>query len=260
MEPRGNYLIKPLKDLGCGAFGRVEKVEVYNTAGHLSGEYARKVLSVNPALLNEYFSVDDWKRRFKREVDYQAKCSHDHVVRIYIHHLNIEHPWFVMELAETDLKNELKSNTLSDDEKLLALKMVLSGVKYIHDEGLLHRDLKPENILKFEGGCYKISDFGLIKSMDSKAQSDFLSGVLQDKKMGIGTVKYMSDEAKRGVYTQKSDIYALGVIISEMNLSHIDGITTLIEKSAAFLPRTRYDSVDEMIEILDEIIAARRGK
>lgn len=78
--------------------------------------------------------------------------------------------------------------------------------------------------------------------------------------MGIGTVKYMSDEAKRGVYTQKSDIYALGVIISEMNLSHIDGITTLIEKSAAFLPRTRYDSVDEMIEILDEIVAARRGK
>ncbi|MBQ4781929.1 protein kinase [Pectobacterium versatile] len=260
MELRGNYLIKPKSDLGFGAFGRVEKVEVYNTDGHLCGEYARKVLSVNPVLLNEYFSVDDWKRRFKREVDYQAKCNHNHIVRICIHHLNIENPWFVMELAETDLRSELKLNSLSDDEKLSALKMVYEGVGYIHDKGLLHRDLKPENILKFDGGCYKISDFGLIKSMDSKAQTEFLSGVLQDKQMGIGTPKYMSDEAKRGVYTPKSDIYALGVITSEMNLSHIDGITALIDKSAAFTPRSRYDSVFEMIDILDGIIAARRGK
>lgn len=259
MEPRGNYIINPLKDLGCGAFGRVEKVEVYNTAGHLSGEYARKVLSVNPVLLNEYFSVEDWKRRFRREVDYQAKCNHDHVVRICIHNLDCEHPWFVMELADTDLRNELRSNVLSDDEKLSALQMVFKGVQYIHSKGLLHRDLKPENILKFDGGCYKISDFGLIKNMDSKAQSDFLSGVLQNKKAGIGTAKYMSDEAKRGVYTQRSDIFALGVIISEMDLGHIDGISALIDKSAAFLPRSRYDSVNEMIDILDEIVATRRG-
>ena len=260
MEPRDNYIIKPISELGFGAFGRVEKVEVFNRVGHLCGEYARKKLSVNPALLNEYFSVDDWKRRFKREVDYQAKCLHDHIVPIYIHHLNIENSWFVMELAKTDLRSELKADSLSDDEKLSALQMVFRGVKYIHDKELLHRDLKPENILKFEGNCYKISDFGLIKSMDSKAQSDFLSGVLQNKNMGIGTAKYMSDEAKRGVYTIKSDIYALGVIISEMNLSHIDGMATLIDKSAAFMPRSRYDSVAEMIEVLEHIVAARRGK
>lgn len=137
--------------------------------------------------------------------------------------------------------------------------MVFSGVFYIHENGMLHRDLKPENILKFSDGCYKISDFGLIKKLDSEAQSNFLSAVLQNKEIGLGTPKYMSDEAKRGVYTQKSDIYSLGVITSELNISHIDGINALIDKSAAFVPRSRYDSVAEMIDILDDIIA-RRGE
>lgn len=75
--------------------------------------------------------------------------------------------------------------------------------------------------------------------------------------MGIGTPKYMSDEAKRGIYTEKSDIYSLGVITSEMNIAHIDGINALIDKSAAFTPRSRYDSVAEMIDVLDGIIARR---
>lgn len=259
METRGNYQIKPIRELGRGAFGRVEMVEVYNTLGHLSGIYARKVLAVKAALINELFSVEDWKMRFEREVKYQAKCVHNNVVPIRIHHLNAENPWFVMGLAQSDLRTELNSQILTDDEKLTVLRMVFSGVKYIHDKGMLHRDLKPENILRFDDNCYKISDFGLIKKLDSEAQSNFLSEVLQNKEMGIGTPKYMSDEAKRGVYTPKSDIYSLGVITHEMNLSHIDGINALVDKSAAFTPRSRYDSVAEMIEILDGVIARRAG-
>ncbi|VVT53960.1 hypothetical protein UYSO10_4973 [Kosakonia radicincitans] len=257
METRGNYQIKPIRELGRGAFGRVELVEVYNTLGHLSGKYARKVLSVNAALINELFSVEDWKQRFEREVNYQAKCSHDNIVPICIHHLKAENPWFVMNLAQSDLRTELDSNVLDDDEKLNVLSMVYRGVRYIHENGMLHRDLKPENILRFEEKCYKISDFGLIKKLDSEAQSNFLSEVLQNKEIGIGTPKYMSDEAKKGVYTIKSDIYALGVITHEMNISHIDGINALVDKSAAFTPRSRYDSVAEMIEILDGVIARR---
>ncbi|AFH14943.1 protein kinase [Cronobacter sakazakii] len=257
METRGNYQIKPIRELGRGTFGRVELIEVYNTLGHLSGMYARKVLSVNPALINELFSLEDWKQRFGREVKYQAKCSHDNVVPIYIHHLNAESPWFVMGLAQSDLRTELDDKILTDDDKLGILRMVFCGVKYLHENGMLHRDLKPENILRYSKKCYKISDFGLIKKLDSEAQSNFLSEVLQNKEIGIGTPKYMSDEAKKGIYTIKSDIYSLGVIANEMNISHIDGINALIDKSAAFTPRSRYDSVAEMIDILDGIVAGR---
>lgn len=257
MESRGNFLVKPISDLGHGNFGRVEKIELYTASGNLSGEYARKILSVKPALVGEIFSIDDWKRRFEREVKYQAKCNHDNVVRVCIHHLNAENPWFVMDLAESDLRKDILAKSLSDDEKLSAIRMVLNGVQYIHSQGYLHRDLKPENILKYRDGVYKISDFGLIKNINTEQQSAFLSDILQNNGMGIGTLNYMSDEAKRGVYTTKSDIFSLGVIISEMQLSHIDGINTLIDKSAAFTPRTRYDSVADMIGILDGIITRR---
>ncbi|MGK3134855.1 serine/threonine-protein kinase [Pantoea trifolii] len=255
MEPRGNYLINPISELGRGAFGRVEKVEVFNTQGYFSGFYARKVLDVNPRLISELISLKDWKMRFEREVKYQAKCSHSHIVPVCIHHLNVEHPWFVMELAEKDLRKEIISDTLSDIEKLNVLRTVLLGVSYIHGKSLLHRDLKPENILKYPDGSYKISDFGLVKNTDPEAQSAFLSNVLADLEIGMGTPDYMAPEAKKGNYTEKTDIYALGVIINEMNLSHINGIDEMVGKSAAYKPAARYNSVQMMIDALDPIIA-----
>ncbi|BCL48877.1 serine/threonine-protein kinase [Citrobacter koseri] len=259
MEPRGNYLIRPIRELGHGTFGRVEMVEVFNTRGHYSGRYARKVLSVNPALIGELFSLDDWKRRFEREVRYQAACSHDNVVPVCIHHLTIENPWFVMGLAESDLRSEMVQGQLSDINKLIILRMVFKGVEYIHSRGYLHRDLKPENILRYSDGCYKISDFGLVRNINSEAQSAFLSNILQDRAIGIGTPEYMSPEAQRGTYTEKSDIYALGVIINELNVSHIHGIGALIDRSTAYVPNARYESVKQMIEVLDSIIARITG-
>lgn len=123
MEARGNYLIKPIQEIGHGTFGRVERIEVYNTAGHLSGEYARKVLSVNPALINDLFSVDDWKKRFEREVKYQAKCTHSNVVPICIHHLTVENPWFVMALAESDLRSQISELNLTQIFFLMMLSL-----------------------------------------------------------------------------------------------------------------------------------------
>lgn len=255
MDPRGNYLIKPIDELGQGTFGRVEKVEVYNTLGHFSGFYARKVLSVNPKLINHLFSLDDWKRRFEREVRYQAACTHDNVVPVCIHHLSIDNPWFVMELAECDLRKQMNEGVLTDRDKLEMLRMVLKGVEYIHTNGYLHRDLKPENILMYPDGCYKISDFGLVKTINSEAQSAFLSNILQDRSIGIGTPEYMSPEAQRGTYTEKSDIYALGVIINELNLKDAPGIGAIVDRSTAYVPNARFESVTQMLSDLDSVIA-----
>lgn len=126
--------------------------------------------------------MHDWIKRFEREVKYQAECSHDNVVHIYIHHLNAENPWFVMGLAQSDLRTELNSHILADDEKLNVLRMVFSGVKYIHEKGMLHRDLKPENILRYSDKCYKISDFGLIKNSTQKHNPTFFLRCFKIKK------------------------------------------------------------------------------
>ena len=43
------------------------------------------------------------------------------------------------------------------------MKQILTGMAFVHQQGICHRDLKPENILISEAGVVKICDFGSAK-------------------------------------------------------------------------------------------------
>ncbi|MCA6941343.1 serine/threonine protein kinase [Pectobacterium polaris] len=244
-EAHGNYVVKPIKKIGRGGFGYVEKIELLNSDGAVCGIYARKVFSPqDPSYRDEFI------RRFEREVLYQADCSHTNIVPIYIHHLTGDAPWFVMDLAESDLTTELTSGKLTVKEKINAIRMVLQGVAYLHDHNYWHRDLKPQNVLKFNNGTFKISDFGLVKNADKKAESEVITKVASI----MGTERYMAPEVFAGIYSEKTDIFALGVLVEDMDLSAVPGIDDLITKSTARKPPKRHASVHEMLADLDYIV------
>ena len=46
------------------------------------------------------------------------------------------------------------------------MKQILTGMAYVHSQGISHRDLKPENILMNDKGVVKICDFGSAKFLD----------------------------------------------------------------------------------------------
>ncbi|WP_034250524.1 protein kinase domain-containing protein, partial [Arsenophonus nasoniae] len=167
--------------------------------------------------------------------------------------MEIDNPWFVMELSQTDLRKELSENTLDINKKMEITKMILKGVNYVHQKGYLHRDLKPANILKFNNDVYKISDFGLIKNSNNESESEVLTKI----QVALGTVDYMSPEAKKGEYSIQSDIYALGVIMEEMDISAIDGVDDIIRKSTNLRCKDRYQSVSEMLAALNNVIERR---
>ncbi|QMV54089.1 protein kinase domain-containing protein [Ewingella americana] len=255
MESRGGFQIKPIKEIGGGTFGRVEKIELYTMSGRLSGEYARKILSINKDIVGSIFSQDEWIRRFEREVTYQARCqASSHVVPVLIHKLDAEFPWFVMPLAESDLLSEIKNNSLDDEQKLNVIKMTLKGVEFIHRKGWNHRDLKPENILKFPDGSYKVSDFGLVRQDDPAAASEVLTNIA----VSMGTEGYKAPEVSSGVYNKKTDIYAIGAIINKLNLSHIDGIDAMISRATEYRPIARYDSVSSMLVDLESVTKGKK--
>jgi len=234
----GNYEFKIVKEIGSGTFGFVEKIELFNVAGNRCGFYARKSLKeLGPEL------QDQFKRRFSREVTYQASCVHTNIVNVYLCNLKIENPWFIMDLAEADLHKDLLSNSMSLEQKASALNMIFEGVKYMHRRGYLHRDLKPFNVLRFSGDIYKISDFGLVKNLDKERESELITKMMDD---GMGTPYFMSPEAKMGIYSHQSDIYALGLIMEFMGISDSQAVNKIFQKSTMYRPADRYSSVSEM--------------
>ena len=85
------------------------------------------------------------------------------------------------------------------------MKQVLGAINYCHDKKIAHRDLKPENVLL---ATPKELDLRLI---------DFGTSQLfeQGKTMSqtFGTPYYIAPEVLKGKYTEKCDIWSLGVIL-----------------------------------------------
>lgn len=86
------------------------------------------------------------------------------------------------------------------------MKQVLSGINYCHQKNIVHRDLKPENLLldKDENNPkIKIIDFGTSQYFDPETQMS----------QKFGTPYYIAPEVLKKKYTEKCDVWSLGVIL-----------------------------------------------
>ncbi|EGE06532.1 ste/ste11/ste11-unclassified protein kinase [Trichophyton equinum CBS 127.97] len=91
-------------------------------------------------------------------------------------------------------------------------RQVLSGLAYLHDQGILHRDLKADNILLDLDGACKISDFGISKKSDNIYGNDVTNSMQ-------GSVFWMAPEVVQSQgqgYSAKVDIWSLGCVVLEM--------------------------------------------
>ncbi len=139
-----------------------------------------------------------------------------------------------------------------------------------HSKGYVHRDIKPENILFREDDSPVLTDFGIARTIKSKANMTQVGTV-------IGTPYYMSPEQAKGEASDgRSDLYSLGVVLYEIltgeKLFHADsslaisvkhiheqppalptnlsGLQPLLDKLLAKKPEFRFQSARELIEEL----------
>ena len=174
------------------------------------------------------------ERRFKQELVLARKVTHKNVVRIHdlgeidgIKYITMPY------LEGSDLASVLETiGKLTVADALLIVRDVASGLVAAHEAGIVHRDLKPANIM-VEGGHAVIMDFGIARSATTTLNpsqtgaSKMSAAGLPSRRSAaatsvgavVGTLDYMAPEQARGeAVDQRADIYALGLMFSDMLL------------------------------------------
>lgn len=89
------------------------------------------------------------------------------------------------------------------------MKKLFSAIVYSHKHHIVHRDLKPENLLydtELPNANIKIIDWGASRKFNPKIKMN----------QKFGTLYYIAPEVLCKTYTEKCDIWSLGVILYVM--------------------------------------------
>src|ERR1035438_10053684 len=149
---------------------------------------------------NERFSD-----RFENESRAIAALNHPNICTLH----DVGPNYLVMELIEGEtLAARLKRGRLSLEQTIQFGTQIAEALAAAHAKGIIHRDLKPANVMLTKSGV-KVLDFGLAKSAADPALT--ADGAV------VGTPAYMAPEQFEGRSAdQRTDIYALGLILAEM--------------------------------------------
>ena len=151
------------------------------------------------------------RERLRREARAAATIAHPSVATIYALE-DIDGQLFIAsEFVEGHtLRSEIERGPL-DPKRAVAIAIdIARALCAAHEAGVVHRDLKPENVLIATGDAVKVVDFGI-------AQVESLNTRLTRPGDAIGTPAYMPPEQLLGGEADaRADIYALGVVLSEM--------------------------------------------
>lgn len=267
----GHYTI--VKELGQGGMGMVYLCH---------DELLQRDVAIK-MLLPELTTNRDTLEGFIQEARLAAQLEHPNVVTIFeigkeerqskLHH------YMVMEyLTGGNLASRINSKQLSIEHCLNWMKQLANGMAYAHKRGIVHQDIKADNIFITTEGDLKIGDFGLARLAAGRAKG-------RSGHHGMGTPAYMSPELCRGdPQDHRSDIYSMGILFYEMATGQLpfkakgmiemamkhasapvpsarklnplvpEVLDKLIHKMMAKQPGDRYQSMAEVVSILDDLI------
>lgn len=218
-------------------------------------------------------------KRFKRESSQVIELDHPNIVHVYNVGEYKQQPFMVMEYVKgKTLKDYLRENgALNPETALHIMKQLAEGVQYAHQNNIIHRDLKTQNVMITDDKVIKVTDFGIALSSNE-------ADITQTNTI-MGSVHYLAPELARGnLATERSDIYALGIILFELltgdvpfkgegavniALQHLEtpmpsikevmpelpnNLDAIIQRCTAKSPIDRYQSVEELLKDLNSVL------
>lgn len=158
--------------------------------------------------LHAQFSEDRGHReRFFRGARQMAALRHPGIVEV----LSEQHEednlyYFVMEYVPGgDLRSRVLSKSWSRLTVVEFLAQIAEALGCAHDHGLIHRDVKPANILMNSGGHPKLTDFDLVRGIDTTHGT---------RTGALGTYIYAAPECMRDAsrVDARCDVFSLGMV------------------------------------------------
>ena len=280
-----NSRYRILHQLGHGGFGRTYLAEDINRFNE-------------PCVLKEFapqlqgsFALSKAQELFEREAGVLYRLEHPQIPRFRelfrYKYQGKGHLLLVQDYVEGQTYHTLVNNRaqegmkFSEAEISQLLWQLLPVLEYIHSIGVIHRDISPDNlILRCSDGLPVLIDFGSIKEVATKAQSQLVEAIPNTETISlIGTVLGKSgyappEQMDRGFVCAHSDLYALAatavVLLTgkepqqliepnsyrwhwqeEVTLS--PKLERVLAKMLAPLPGDRFSSAREVIQTLQDI-------
>jgi len=259
-----------IEEIGHGGMGRVYKAIDRSLGITVAIKIIRPEYASNPRVVE----------LFKQETVLARSITSENVVRIHDLGEAENTKYISMDFVEGQNLRDLihSSGSLTISTAVKFGQQICSGLAAAHKEGIIHRDLKPSNIMIDKTGRVRVMDFGLAKTIDREGAPGVRSVV--------GTPEYLSPEQARGEkLDQRTDIYALGLILYEMvtgrPVFEAESLTEYIKKHCEINPEPpsrwnhmvpagldsiilrclkkdrneRYQTAEEVCQALDRVVA-----
>ncbi len=234
----GRYEIREL--IGIGGMANVYKA--YD-------KMEDKIVAVK-ILKDEYLGNEEFTRRFRNESKAIAALSHPNIVKVLDVSFGNNIQYIVMEYIDgITLKEYIEQQkVLRWKEAVHFTVQILRALQHAHDKGIVHRDIKPQNIMLLQDGTIKVMDFGIARVARDERKTT--------TNQAIGSVHYISPEQARGEATdEKTDIYAVGVMLYEMLTGRLpfdgnnpEAIAVMQMQATPRRPRELNDTIPEGLE------------
>ena len=182
------------KKLGEGSYGVIYSVFKPNE---------KKLYALKKIIAHTLNEIDE----FTKEFELVHSCEHENIMKIYGICLCVldstTYALFVlMEYSNGDWDKEIRIHlahrkNYTEIELISILYQLTTALLFMQEKlKVSHRDIKPQNILTFDGGVYKLADFGEAKEVKISKQLNTLRG----------TELYMSPALYDGLKNEKDDV------------------------------------------------------
>lgn len=211
IPPRGTFEVIKGYLIGKGTYGKVY-VGFQLPMGDV---LAIKQVDINPnASAGESDRQKEMIAALNQEIEMMQHLNHPNIVEyLGCERQELSFSIYLEYISGGSVGSCLRKHGKFEEPVIRSLtRQVLSGLEYLHRQGILHRDLKADNILLDQYGIAKISDFGI-----SKKTHDIYGNDPQNSMQG--SVFWMAPEVIRPEgqgYSAKIDIWSLGCVVLEM--------------------------------------------